>query len=299
MKRTVINFPVYNQLSYTKRCLDNLHSLNINKNISENLSIVIVDDGSQDGSYNWIKKNYPQVNLVKGNGNLWWSGGVNKGIHYSLENLKCEYILLWNNDIIADKNYLLELFEILKNNSTDNIICSKIYLFGAKDIVLSMGGVFNPKTGRHCLHGWGNKDNNDLNKIRSADWFPGMGTVIHKNVFEKIGYFDEKYFPQYHGDADFGLRAKKAGIKLTVYPNLKIWNDRSNTGLSNDRSFKLFVKSLYSRKSNNNIFIDIIFYKRHATSIFAYKVLIVKYFRHLGGYFKWLILALFGIKRNN
>lgn len=299
MIKLALTFPIHNGLELTKKCLSNLHesSEEFKKNgILRN--IIIVDDGSTDNSYNWIKKNYPKIILIKGDGNLWWSGGVNKGIHYAFDILKCEYVLLWNNDIITDKNYFSSLSEILKKADSNTIICSKIYSLTPPNIIISAGGIFNPRSGKYYLRGFGMTDCDDYNKIFQADWFGGMGTTIPKRVFDTIGYFNDKKFPQYHGDSDFGLRAKKAGVKLLVFPNLKIWNDRKSTGYSNTRTFIIFIKSLFTLKSNNNIYREFLFYKSHAESLLAYRRLIAKYIRHIGGYFKWKIKGIFGLKRD-
>ena len=294
-------FPVFNALEYTKKCLEDIYS-KFDKKPNETLplDIIITDDNSSDGSYIWIKENYPHVYLQKGDGNLWWSGGVNKGIEYAFKDLGSQYILLWNNDITPAEDYFKNLFAIINANPDLDLICSKVYqLDKEKDTVLSLGGIFDPKTGTQRLYGWKMKDNEDLMKPREADWFGGMGTLINKKVFDKIGLFDQKNFPQYHGDADFGLRATKAGFKLIARPELKIWNDRTNTGLSNDKSFKIFIRSLFTLKSNFNLYRDILFYRRHATSIKAYRHLLIKYYRHIGGFIKWKTLALFGKTRQH
>jgi GT2 family glycosyltransferase len=298
-KKVVLVFPIFNKLEYTKKGLSYIYSCFDAKGSGIiPLDIVITDDGSSDGSYDWITANYPNINLLKGNGNLWWSGGINKAVHYALNHLENEYVLLWNNDIRPDKTYFSNLFEILKNNEPGTIVCSKIYIEHQKEVVLSMGGIFNPVSGDYMLNGYGQKDSSSLNKPVVVDWFPGMGTSIHRKIFDVVGFFDEKKFPQYHGDSDYGLRARKAGFKITAYPQLKIWNDRTNTGYSNDASFVIFIKSLFTLKSNFNIFKDIAFYHRHATHIFAYKYLFKKYFKHIGGYIKWKIFSIFGKTRN-
>jgi hypothetical protein len=83
-----------------------------------------------------------------------------------------------------------------------------------------------------------------------------------------------------------------------VYPELEIWNDRSNTGFSNDKSVAEFMRSLFSRKSNSNIYRDYLFYRRHGRSLLVYFELFKKYFMHIGGFMKWKVLGLFGYKRN-
>ncbi len=299
MMKLAIIIPVYNALKYTEKCLNNMNNIVPDSLLYKDIQIVIADDGSTDGTSEFIRNHYPKVIILEGNGNLWWSGGVNLGIKHAIDKLDCEYILLWNNDIIPEDRYFIELTNILNSGNSYDIICSKVYLYGKENIVLSLGGMFNPKNGKHRLNGWGMTDNESLNNIMEVDWFPGMGTTINRIVFESIGFFDEKYFPQYHGDADFGLRATKAGFKITAHPRLKLWNDRSNTGFSNDKTFRIFIQSLVSLKSNFNIRRDILFYRRHAKSITAYRYLVKKYYYHIGGFIKWRILGLFGKKRND
>ncbi|HEY4788240.1 MAG TPA: hypothetical protein VIH57_19440, partial [Bacteroidales bacterium] len=113
-----------------------------------------------------------------------------------------------------------------------------------------------------------------------------MGTVVHKSVIEKIGYWDQENFPQYHGDSDFTFRAKKEGFKLIVYPSLKIFNDITHTGVYHNRTFKSLKNSLKSIKSDFNLSKDILFYRKHSTCFIAYWSLFVKYFRYIGGFIK-------------
>lgn len=298
MAKVALIFPIYNKLEYTKKGLSDIYSCFDAKGTEIiPIDIVITDDGSTDGSHQWIQTNYPNIRLIKGNGALWWSGGINKAIQHVLDNTDDDYLLLWNNDIRPEKTYFNHLFQILKENKPETIICSKIYDENQDDYVLSLGGIFNPKTGQYTLNGYGEKDDRLSTTPVEVDWFPGMGTSIHRDLINEIGFFDEKNFPQYHGDSDYGLRARKAGFKVVAFPQLKLWNDRTNTGFSNNASFTTFIKSLYSLKSNFNIYRDIKFYNRHATSIFAYRFLFRKYFRHIGGYIKWSVLQIFGFKR--
>ena len=300
IKKIALVFPIYNNLKYTEKSISNIYNC-FNAKATDKLpiEIIITDDGSTDGSYQWIKSNYPNINLLKGNGSLWWSGGTNKAVQFAINNLNIDYILLWNNDIKADTKYFKHLSRIIEGTESDSIICSKIYSLEFPDKIISMGGIFNPYTGQYCLRGFGETDSKDYNKIFTADWFGGMGTTIPRKVFDTIGYFNEKKFPQYHGDSDFSLRARNAGIKIYVYPDLKIWNDRKNTGFSNNESFRIFIKSLFTLKSNFNISREFIFYKSHARSIKAMRGFLRKYLKHIGGYIKWKILGIFGLKRNS
>jgi GT2 family glycosyltransferase len=302
MKKKIISIiiPVFNNIEYTKHCLSNLKNNIIqNESITNRYHIVVVDDGSKDGTGEYITENYPEIHLITGNGNLWWSGGINKGIKYSLQNINSDYVLWWNNDIRADKDYLVNLVEIIdKENNFSILIGSKVFILN-KNLIWGMGGFFDANTGVKHMCAELKPDDPSLNNPISVDWFPGMGTTIHKSVFEKIGYLDEKSFPQYHGDSDFTFRAKKNGFELIAFPQLIIYNDTRNTGMLHGGSIRNLLKSMTTIKSNYNISRDIKFYRKHATSNRAYIQLVIKYFRYVGGFIKWKVFNFFNLKKSD
>ena len=150
-----------------------------------------------------------------------------------------------------------------------------------QDRIWSMGGIFNPYSGRKFMYGFNCMDGGQFNTTTTADWLPGMGTVIHKSVFQKIGFWDFINFPQYHGDSDFTLRAKENGFNISVSPTLKIWNDKSTTGLQHQKSLRLFFRSFRDIRSTKNFYRDCKFYVKHAKSIFAFRSLLKKYFLYI------------------
>lgn len=290
--------PVFNGLEFTSKCLKNLKDIFDNIPVSKiTFQIIIIDDGSTDGSASWINTNYPDVIVLKGNGNLWWSGGINVGTRYALEKLDIDYVLWWNNDIIAENNYFLNLLQIINEIEKNVIAGSKIYIDNDSSTIWSMGGIFNPRNGEKFMTAMGEPDSEKYNSVFDADWLPGMGTLIHSDVFKVIGYLDEKNFPQYHGDSDYTYRAKLAGYQIKVFPQLKIWNDKTNSGLMHQNSFRKLIRSLNNTKSGYYLWKDILFYQKYSSSPMAYQTLIAKYCLYIGGFFKWKILNLFGIKK--
>jgi len=281
--------PVFNNLSYTKSCINGLKKI-INP---EKVKIIVADDNSTDGTAQWIKENHPDVILLKGNGSLWWSGSVNLAMKYVMDNHLADYMLWWNNDIVPADGYFTQLGELLSTLDPNVVIGSKIYASEDLGTVWSMGGRFNPHTGKRFMHAYMQADNDGYSEPLEADWLPGMGSVFHRSVVEKIGYVDEKDFPQYHGDSDYTLRAKKAGFKIIIYPQLKIWNDISNSGQLHGETFKGLINSFTLVKSKYNIIKDLKFFKRHAKSPVAYFFLLKEYFKYVGGFFKWQFIGLF------
>ena len=298
-KLIAIIIPVFNGLDYTRKCLDSLSELVPKKEPdSYGFEIVVVDDGSSDGTSDWIMKNHPAVHLESGTGNLWWSGGINKGIIYALEKLNAEYILWWNNDIQPAEDYFRNVIDLIDTHDENTIIGSKIYVL-KNGLIWGMGGRFNPVTGKRHMYGERQADTADYQKPIDVDWFPGMGTIIHRSVFDKISLLDEKNFPQYHGDSDYTFRARKAGLRLIAFPQLVIYNDDSNTGLIHKGKFSELYESLTSIKSNYNLKKDIAFFRKHSTSPIAYAELFRKYFMYIGGFCKWKILNSLGIYKTS
>ncbi len=296
-KVIAIIIPVFNGLNYTKECLNSLSR--ILSGISSSgvdFEIIVVDDGSKDGTASWVTQNHPAVHLLYGDGTLWWSGGINKGMRYAKENLNADYFLWWNNDIQPADDYFDQLLKLIQSTSSNILIGSKIFILNENKI-WGMGGRFSPTSGRRYMYGEQQEDGDAFRKPFEVDWFPGMGTLMHRDVFDKIGLLDADNFPQYHGDSDYTFRTKKAGFTLIAFPQLVIHNDNSNSGLKHEGRSEGLYKTLTNIKSNYNLRKDIIFYRKHTNSPLAYVLLFNKYFRYIGGFYKWKFLNAFGINK--
>jgi GT2 family glycosyltransferase len=292
-----ILIPVYNKLDFTKKCLSDL-TKNLSKFNNVHYKIIIIDDGSSDNTSEWISENYPEVKILTGDGSLFWSGGINMGATYAFFTNTYEYVLLWNNDIIVQNDYFENLYKIILNEKPIGIIGTKILTLHDKNIIWSYGGYFDSKKGKADMIGYFEPDSDNFKHILEVDWCTGMGTLVHRIVAKKIGLWDEKLFPQYFGDTDFCLRAKKAGFPIIVDPSLIIYNDTSNTGLRAQNGLKILLLSLFSFRSNICIKTNVAFLRKHATSGLAFAYLTFFYFQVIGGFFKWKFLTLFGYKRN-
>ena len=251
--------PVHNRLELSKKCIYFLNNLIKNDTISPevNFNLVVVDDGSNDGTAEWITSNYSSIHLLKGDGNLWWSGSVNKGVRYAISVLNSDFVLLWNNDIVPSSDYFANLVSNVKENP--NFILGSLIIDSNTDKVWSKGGRFNVLTGKRSMFP------ERIAKGRfTYEWLTGMGTLIPVNIIERIGFWDNVNFPQYHGDFDFTLRANKSGYEIKVCKNLIIFND---TRYSSDKGFNFssFINSLKGSnlRSRYNISKDILIYRKH------------------------------------
>ena len=295
-KMVAILIPVFNRLDYTQKCLIDL-SENLSKYPEDFYKIVVINDGSSDNTSEWITKNFPSVELLQGDGSLFWSGGINMGAKYAFYENEFEYVLLWNNDITLHESYFDNLFRIIIEEKPQGIVGTKILTLLDRNIVWSYGGYFNTKTGKCEMIGYFEQDNDSFKHKRDVDWCTGMGTLVNRHVVKKIGLWDQKLFPQYYGDIDFSYRAKIAGFPVSVDPTLIIYNETSNTGLRAQEGLNILIRSLFSFKSNICIRKNVAFLKRHSTSRLSYIYLFFFYIKVFFGYFKWRILHIMGIRR--
>ena len=279
--KIAILIPIYNGISYTQKCLKALYEsiANFSSN-NYNIEIIIIDDGSKDGSAEWISLNYPSVHIVHGDGNQWWSGSFNLGIEYGSKHIEATHFLLFNNDNQIKNNFIQNMIDTLEQVDSDTIIVSKVFDLSNPQNVFSMGGKFNPIFGTGYVINEKHNRKFDLNKKIEVDWSGGMGVLIPKSVFTKVGLFDAENFPQYKGDFDFFLRAKKKGVRLIAFPNLKIWNDTRQTGYK-AYTFGALIKSFQDNKSQMNFKENICFYRRHAFFLIGYYGLFYRYSKYI------------------
>ncbi|MDO8551665.1 MAG: glycosyltransferase [bacterium] len=207
-----IIFPTFNGWQDTLNCVKSIMELDYPR---ESLELIIVDNASTDETVNAIQ-NYqlPITNyqLLKNNINLGFAKAVNRGIKHA----KGEYLLITNNDIIFDKDYLKNLVEYAQAHPLAGIIGGKVYLGKLKNKFAFSGARFNFYTGTLKL-------NKDHNKIAETDWVPGCNLFTSRKTLETIGLFDERFF-FYFEDLDLCLRAKKQGFKVIYYPKAVMYH---------------------------------------------------------------------------
>jgi len=281
MINIAVVIPVYNRKEITieglKSIDDALKFYTLSGASQLYIKLIVVDDGSKDGTSDWIRSNRPDVYILEGTGNLWWSGAINLGAKYAVSELKSSHVLLWNDDTTCAIEYFYELEKALLAHVelTKSIVVSKIFWSNDRELLFNFGCYFKPKTGKKILIGLNQKDN--YPDILQVDWSGGMGTLIPADVLDKVGYLDNVNFPQYDGDIDFFLRAKELGYQAFAVPTLKIFNNPETTGVHSKLKLKDFKTIITSHRSLYNLKKNISFNRRHAGSLISWILMMKEY----------------------
>jgi GT2 family glycosyltransferase len=245
--------PVHNRLHFTTSCIESLALQTYRQ-----FRIVIVDDGSCDGTDSYIREHYPDIILLRGDGTLWWTGALNLAVRevLSMSLDKNDYILTLNNDLVVWPDYLQSLLTIAQQYN-DAIVGSVSVHIDDPEHVHFSGTKWNSKTAKYRPFLKGRYSYTWLKDTQltvKTDLLPGRGILIPISAFRKLGLYDNRAFPHYMADEDFSLRARKAGYALLISTRAAVLNHVSATGINNKRrSLKYFVDVLTSIKSPSNI----------------------------------------------
>ena len=221
---------VFNRLKFTKDCLESLQ-----KQSYRNFQVIVVDDGSTDGTYQYLKENYPEIMILQGDGNLWWTGATNLGVKKALElsSSPDDYILTLNNDLIVADDYLAQLIHVSIQEKPCIVGSVSVNINNESKVVFA-GLKWNKITAKYSKPKEFTNCYNELqshNLFIQSDLLPGRGTLIPIDLFKQIGLFDEKNFPHYAADDDFSLRGRKSGLKLLVATNAVVKSHVEESGI--------------------------------------------------------------------
>ncbi|MBI5020628.1 MAG: glycosyltransferase family 2 protein [Ignavibacteriales bacterium] len=207
----------WNGKADTLECLQSLQKLSYS-----NYKIIVVDNASTDSTAEEVRHLYPSVEVIRNSSNLRFAGGNNIGIKTALNN-KADYILLLNNDTIVAENFLSHLVEAAESDERIGMTGPKIYYHSDPKRIWYAGGVIDWWTGSTSHLGVREIDIGQFEKIKTTDYVTGCSMLVKKSVIEQIGVLDESYYI-YGEDADWSLRAVRAGFKLLFVPQALVWH---------------------------------------------------------------------------
>ena len=267
VKRIIALVTCHNRKELTLSALDSLFYQKLPQNYQ--IDVCLVDDASTDGTADAVQSKFSDVTVLKGDGNLFWAGGMRFGWQDWVSQQFFDYLLVFNDDIKLYANAVDELLNVDRSvrANGDNLFCV-------------VGAFVNPKTGATAYSG----------VVRSSIWHPGRFqqvvptdaiqdcdslnmnfALISKDVLEQIGFLSEG-FTHAKADFDFGLRLRAAGGRVILAPQHlgeAYRNPLQQTVEAPDLSFKEKWQRLIGLKGEP-LWERALFYRRHGGFLWVF-----------------------------
>ena len=248
MESIGVIIPNYNGKKYLTDCLKSLK-----KQTCKDFEVILVDNGSEDGSVDLVKRDFPDVRIIALPENTGFANAVNVGI----KETSAEYVFLLNNDTICDEGAIEALAAVLDKKP-------KVFSVQAKMLQIKEPHLVDDAGDYYCALGWAfapskDKDSDKYTKRICVTSACAGAAMYRKKVFEEIGYFDEAHFC-YLEDVDVGYRARLYGYANVMEPGAIVYHAGSASSGSRHNAFKVELtaaNNLYFIYKNLN-FVQII-----------------------------------------
>ena len=207
----------YNGRDLTFQCLNSLQQLHYG-----NHTILLVDNGSSDGSVEAISSAFPAVQVVALPENLGYARGNNTGLEIALEH-DPDWVMFLNNDTEVDPDLLAAFMEAAERVPEGGILGPKIYYGGEEQLLWYAGGEICLPLGRTRHRGIREHDHGQYDEPDRTDFISGCCLLIRGELVRQLGGFDPAY-PMYNEDADLCYRARQLGVDSYYVPAARVWH---------------------------------------------------------------------------
>jgi GT2 family glycosyltransferase len=214
----VVVVVAWNGRDDTLGCLESLE-----RTTWDALTIVLVDNGSTDGTSEAVQGRFPDVVIVRNERNLGFGEGNNTGIAAALAH-GADHVLVLNNDTVVDGDLFGYLVEAARTHPDAAALCPLIYYADAPDVIWYAGADFDPRRGfGDPQTGYGERDRGQHAVARRVGRASGAAMLIPRPALERVGLFDGDLFLQLE-DVEWSLRARQAGYSLWLVPAAHVWH---------------------------------------------------------------------------
>ena len=226
----------WNGLEDTKLCLKHT-----SKQTYKNIEIIVVDNGSDDGSKQYLS-DLKDIIYVNNEKNLGFTGGHIAGYRSS----SGEYILLLNNDAVMDYDYINKSVKLMMKDVQIGAIGGKSYFWNDKYPLLDTNNPFYTFQNINAITAEAIFENKERGILREVNNLSGSCVMVRRSVIEEIGYLHNPFFT-YYEESDLFARMKRGGYKVIYSPDLAIWhlNGKSSQKKGSSFTFYMLMKNRY------------------------------------------------------
>lgn len=236
MIETTVIIPNLNGMKYLEDCLRSLYECEMSETGKPAFPVIVVDNGSTDGSAEFIEREFPEVMVIRFSENRGFCGGVNAGIAAA----RTPYVILLNNDTTVAKGFVSYLTEAVGRNRN-------YFSAGAKMVSMKQPGLIDDAGDYYCALGWAfarGKGKSASRYTKPCNVFAACGgaAIYRKDILEELGGFDEAHFA-YLEDMDVGYRARICGYRNRFEPKAVVYHAGSASSGSRYNEFKVRLSS--------------------------------------------------------
>jgi GT2 family glycosyltransferase len=207
----------WNGREFLRECLEGLR-----RQVYRAFSVILVDNGSHDGSIEFVSDNFPEVSIVALQDNRGFAGANN----VALQMVETEFVALLNNDAVPDPLWLKSLVEALEEHPQAGLAASKMLFYDRREMIDRVGDGYT-RAGAGLLRGRGLS----ADCHRTREWVFGAcaaAALYRMAMLRDIGFFDEDYFLLYE-DVDLSFRAQLKGYKCLYVPEALVYHKGSSS----------------------------------------------------------------------
>jgi GT2 family glycosyltransferase len=225
----------WNAKEYLAQCLPSLAALDY-----PNYKVILVDNGSTDGSVEYAISEFPGIRVIENGRNLGYAGGMNVGIAQS----EGDVVVLLNNDIIVRRDWLSELVGAMAASERIGVAGCKIF-FADGETLQHAGGLISYPLALADHRGYRQPDTGAYDMLADVDYVTSAAMAIGRAVLAEVGNLDDGFFPIYYDDVDICYRARAAGWRVVYVPTAMLTHLESATVVRD--SYRYFVSFHRSR----------------------------------------------------
>jgi len=220
----------WNNYDETRKCLESLQQAGY-----PSLKVIVVDNGSADGSGKRLESEFPGFKFVFNTKNLGFARGCNTGIREALRDEECKYVLLLNNDAVVTPNFLDKAVETAEMGRSIGLVGGKILQSPESRKIWYAGGYIDRWRGQAKTR-WGETDHGQYDKTEEVGFVTGCLMLIKREVLENVGLLPEEYFFGVE-EWDYSLTVRRAGYRLYYVPEFLVYHKGDGSHWNYDPKF--------------------------------------------------------------